>query len=365
MEYIYVLKLEKDCYYVGKTNDLARRYMQHCNGEGSRWTHLYKPEAIVTTHECKHELDEEMTTLEWMNDKGIDKVRGDCFTGITLSNEEILFINKKINNMKQQCYICNKLGHFANECPNNTKSVGGIELLTIEDLKIRKKFKWLVKNLIPESGMICMYGMPGCGKTFIGLDIGCHIAHGIPWNDMKVTEGIVYYFVAEGITGIYNRIKTWHEYHKKDIGNVKFLIIEMNKHCIHNRKFSDNFIELARKQKKKYKCKNKLIIVDTLSHALNGLQENNSTEVSLLLKEMSYINSELNTSTMLIHHSNKDASQIRGSSAILAAVDTCISVKRSGSEVYFDIVKQKDGIPIDMKFCIEASDSSCIMRKLG
>lgn len=364
MEYIYVLKLEEDHYYVGKTNDLGRRYMQHISGEGSKWTQIFKPISIITTHECNHDLDEEMTTLEWMDKKGIDMVRGDCFTNIRLSDDEKLFITKKINSMKNQCYLCNQTGHFINDCPNNTKIINGIELLTIDNLKTKKKFRWLIKNFIPENGLICMYGMPGCGKTFIALDIGLHIAHGLPWNNLKVKKGIVYYLVAEGMSGIYNRIKAWHDYYKQDIDNVHLFVIEMNKHCLHKRKFSDDFIKLAKSQEVRYGCKNKLIIIDTLSHALDGLAENSSTEVSRLLKELLYINSELNTSTMLVHHSTKKTSEIRGSSAILATLDTSISVQRYNNVIDVELDKQKDGMQYSMKFYIEMTNDSCIIKKI-
>lgn len=364
MEYIYVLKLEEEHYYVGKTNDLGRRYMQHINGDGSKWTQIYKPISIIYTKECNHELDEEMTTLEWMDKKGIDIVRGDCFTNIRLSDEEKTFINKKINNMKNQCYLCNQKGHFINNCPNNMKLKSNIELLTIDELKNSNKFKWLVKNLIPENGLVCMHGIPGCGKTFMALDIGLHITHGIKWNDMKVKKGIVYYIVAEGISGIYNRIKAWHDYHNKDINDAKLFIIEMNKHCLHKREFSDDFIKLAKAQESKYGIKNKLIIIDTLVYALDGLVENSSTDVNKLIKELLYINSVLKTTNMLIHHSNKSNNQIRGSSAILAALDTSISLKRNNTKVNLEVDKQKDGVKMNINFSIELSNDSCIIKKI-
>lgn len=364
MDYIYVLKLEDEHYYVGKTNNLGGRYLQHINGEGAKWTQIYKPLAIVHTHECKHELDEEMTTLDWMDKKGIGVVRGDCFTNIRLTDEEKTFINKKINTLKNQCYLCNQTGHFINECPQNKSAKTDIELLTIDDLKTLRKFKWLVNTFLPENALMCMYGMPGCGKTFLSLDIGLHIAHGIPWNNLKVKQGIVYYIVAEGVSGIYNRIKAWHDYHKLSMKDAYFFIIEMCKHNLTTRKFSNDFIKLARSQENKYECKTKMVIIDTLSHALNGLEENSSTEVNKLLKEFLFINTELSTSTMFIHHSNKRGGEIRGSSAILAAVDTSISVKRDDNEVDIKVEKQKDGTPQSMKFFIELSDNSCIMKKM-
>ncbi len=37
MTNIYILKLENDNYYVGKSNDVLSRYRQHLSGNGSSW----------------------------------------------------------------------------------------------------------------------------------------------------------------------------------------------------------------------------------------------------------------------------------------------------------------------------------------
>ena len=41
--YIYVLKLEQGKYYIGKTNNIKRRYMEHLQGSGASCTAKYKP----------------------------------------------------------------------------------------------------------------------------------------------------------------------------------------------------------------------------------------------------------------------------------------------------------------------------------
>ena len=361
MEYIYVLQLEDDRFYVGKTTDVGRRFIQHMSGEGAKWTQIYKPVSIVETRESKHELDEEMATLEWMDKKSVEMVRGDCFTSIRLTEEERMFITKKLNTMKNQCYLCNQQGHFANKCPRNEQYKGEIQPMSICDLRRARKFTWLIKGLIPEGSLVCMYGIPGCGKTFMALDIGLHIANGVMWNECKTASGLVFYINAEGLNGLYNRIRAWQGYHEMPMENARFFVIEMYKHCLHKRKFSEEFIKMVRSKEQEHGCGTKLIVVDTFAHALSGLEENSSSDVSLLLKEMLYINAELEASTMFVHHSNKAYHQIRGSSAILAAVDTSIQLKREHNHVELSVMKQKDGGLTNMRFIMEKTDKSCVM----
>jgi len=360
--YIYVLQLKEDKYYVGKTNNLGRRFMEHMRGEGSKWTQLYKPISIINTYENKHELDEEMYTLEWMDKKGVDMVRGSCFSSLTLTDEVTKFIQMKIASMKQKCYRCNKLGHLVENCPI-AENDSSITVLTINDLKKTKKKKWIIQNLLPCRSLICMYGNPGSGKTFITLDIGLHISHGIQWNDMKTKKGIVFYIVGEGINGIYSRIKAWHSYHNEEFTDTPFFIIEMCRYNITKREFYTNFIQMVRKKEIEYNCKTALIIIDTFAHALNGLDENDSSQVHKLFKELLFMNSELDSSTIFVHHSMKSKPSIKGSSAILATVDTSLQIKRTENKINIITDKQKDGDNITIECIIKSHDTSCIIDK--
>ena len=45
---IYILKLNNNKYYVGKTNRTVNdRYQEHLDGNGSIWTKKYKPQSII------------------------------------------------------------------------------------------------------------------------------------------------------------------------------------------------------------------------------------------------------------------------------------------------------------------------------
>ena len=48
-KYVYVIECENQCFYIGQTNDLVRRFQQHKEqGEkGSVWTSNHKPIRII------------------------------------------------------------------------------------------------------------------------------------------------------------------------------------------------------------------------------------------------------------------------------------------------------------------------------
>ena len=119
--YIYILKLRADKYYIGRTSNPNVRISKHYNEYGSAWTYKYKPvETLEVIPDCDN-FDEDKITKQYMSKFGIDNVRGGSYCQIVLSSEQVDFINKEINNVKNVCYKCGEDGHFITQCPLNTK----------------------------------------------------------------------------------------------------------------------------------------------------------------------------------------------------------------------------------------------------
>jgi len=113
---IYILLLEDNKYYVGKTNSLVVRLSDHFEGKGSVWTTKYKPLRIEKIIKDCDNFAEDKYTLKWMKKYGIENVRGGSFCRITLPKSELTVIKKMINSMRDSCYKCGKKGHFAKDC---------------------------------------------------------------------------------------------------------------------------------------------------------------------------------------------------------------------------------------------------------
>ncbi len=47
MFYTYVLLCDNGAYYKGFTNNLERRYQQHLDGQGAKYTAMHKPVKII------------------------------------------------------------------------------------------------------------------------------------------------------------------------------------------------------------------------------------------------------------------------------------------------------------------------------
>ena len=100
---IYVLRLEGGRYYIGKSDNVMKRYQQHMNGNGSAWTRKYKPISLVKT---------------------IDKVRGGSYVEVELSEFHMEALKMEIWAAKDLCTQCGRKGHFIKHCNAKTDASG-------------------------------------------------------------------------------------------------------------------------------------------------------------------------------------------------------------------------------------------------
>jgi hypothetical protein len=90
MVYIYVLKLENNKYYIGKTETPKFRIENHFSSNGSEWTKLYKPIKIIEIIPDCDNYDEDKYTKIYMDKYGINNVRGGSYVQIELNEDNFL-----------------------------------------------------------------------------------------------------------------------------------------------------------------------------------------------------------------------------------------------------------------------------------
>jgi len=121
---IYILRLEAGRFYIGKSNNVATRYLEHLNGNGSAWTRLYKPISLDRTIQKASPFDEDKYTKEYMSKYGIDKVRGGSYVQVVLSEADKRSIEKEIWGAKNACTNCGRTNHFVADCYARTNVRG-------------------------------------------------------------------------------------------------------------------------------------------------------------------------------------------------------------------------------------------------
>jgi len=115
---IYTLKLENNKFYVGKTQNMERRFNEHKLGT-CEWTRINKPISILSQVEGSA-FDEDRITKELMSEHGIDNVRGGSYVSPNLRSDQRKFLEAEIIMSNDLCLVCKQPGHFAKSCPQNT-----------------------------------------------------------------------------------------------------------------------------------------------------------------------------------------------------------------------------------------------------
>jgi len=73
---VYVLLLKNAHFYVGLTQKLKKRVLQHYTGAGAAWTRKYQPLEVLEVFPNGSFLMENKVTRDYMNRYGKDRVRG-------------------------------------------------------------------------------------------------------------------------------------------------------------------------------------------------------------------------------------------------------------------------------------------------
>jgi len=196
---------------------------------------------------------------------------------------------------------------------------------------------WLIEDVLPASGLGCIYGPPGVGKSFLCIDMVAAIARCKKWfgHATHVCNDVVY-VALEGQAGFRARIPAYEKDHGiKFPEDVKFVF--------------DNFdiTDLENPLSLGYLIKEgggaDLIIIDTLSRASLGGDENSSTHVGKIIEGAQALQILTGAMVLFVHHPGKDSTRgIRGHSMLLGALDTAIEVYKDGENIRWKLTKSKD-----------------------
>jgi len=170
MVFIYILQLELNKYYIGKTNNPDIRLDSHFNSNGSEWTRIYKPIKVYELISDCDSYDEDKFTLKYMEKEGIDNVRGGSFSQIKLSDEQIKLINQMIKGASDKCFNCGESGHFIKDCIESKiqdylKDLNN-ENIQNETIKINSIYEEIIElnRLIKLTDFICIDDFPKIKK---------------------------------------------------------------------------------------------------------------------------------------------------------------------------------------------------------
>lgn len=213
------------------------------------------------------------------------------------------------------------------------------KILSLQDLKKLPRPTFLIDNYLPSQSLSVLYGESGAGKTFVCLDMALSICTNKEWCGQSVKEGSVLFIAGEGVYGLSKRVEAW----EKEYGNARNFYLIGESIPLLDEESLDRLLYSIGSLEKQFS----LVIIDTISRALSGSDENSASEMSGFVDACSHIQKLTSATVMGIHHTGKDQSRgLRGSSVLKGAVDCSILVRRNGDDqIHLSIDKMKDSEP--------------------
>jgi KaiC/GvpD/RAD55 family RecA-like ATPase len=207
-----------------------------------------------------------------------------------------------------------------------------------DDIAVNLDTGGTIDGLVPRTGLVVLYGESGCGKTFVAVDLACHVAAGLPWRGMEVEQGVAIYIAAEAPESLKRRVWAWKQHH--GIEHLPLLVVQSTVDLLKGD--TDALVELI-KQVTRERGRVALVVIDTLARSMTG-NENSPEDMGSYVAACARIREAGDTLTMVVHHCGKDLARgARGHSSLRAATDVELEVSKgedgSGSVV---VTKARD-----------------------
>lgn len=197
---------------------------------------------------------------------------------------------------------------------------------------------WMLGGTLAEATLAMVYGPWGTYKSFVAVDVSLSVALGRPWAGHAALRPYnVVYAAGEGVHGLKLRTHAWAQHNNVERVDNFHLVPAMPLFGQ-----ADDLKDFAAALEP---LKPELIVVDTVAHAMAGLDENSAKDAGIFVARCIELRNAFNATVLLIHHSGKDEGKgTRGSTAFPGAVDTLFRVsKPRDREALVTMEKQKDG----------------------
>lgn len=237
------------------------------------------------------------------------------------------------------------------------------KFITMDELEALPPPKWLIPGVLTEGSLAAIYGAPESGKSFLAVDMSMAVAGGMSWHGRTVERGAVLYIAAEGAPGLGKRVRAWKVEHRAQGREFSFWL---DRDELNLAAEKDGGVRAFVREVVEALGPLKLVIIDTLNQTAAGADENSAKDMGRYISSMKRLRDETGATVVVVHHSGKDLSKgMRGSTALLGAMDTTIEVERStdGRSLVAAVKKQKDAErEVPMRFNLEKVAESLVLR---
>src|SRR5690349_3684239 len=226
----------------------------------------------------------------------------------------------------------------AEKAPDGALQERRLATVWADEIRLELDRPGLVDGLLSTTAMTVLYGESGAGKTFVALDVACHVAAGMSWRGLDVEQGVVVYVAAESPESVQRRVWAWKRHH--DVERLPLVIITATVDLLNGS--TDKLIALLAEVREQ-RGPIKLVVVDTLARAMTG-NENAPDDMGRFVAACGRIREACEGHILIVHHCGKDVAKgARGHSSLRAATDVEMEVTKAEGCRCLTVRKNRDG----------------------
>ena len=200
---------------------------------------------------------------------------------------------------------------------------------------------YLVDEFVEAECLAMIFGDPGCGKSFLAVDLALSVATCTGFHGRKPLTGPVVYLAGEGHNGLMRRIEAWSKEQQVDVKDSPLFLSQSAAQFLDDVlvREVDNAIEGV---KEKFGSP-VLIIVDTVARSFGGGDENSTADMNKFVAALDQFRERYACTILLVHHTgHTDKKRARGNMALKGALDAEYRVEKKGDGVVVECTKMKD-----------------------
>jgi hypothetical protein len=182
-----------------------------------------------------------------------------------------------------------------------------------------KERNYLIKGLLPRSGIVVVWGPPKSGKSFWCMDVFLHGALAWEYRERKVQQASVVYVALEGRNGIPARVEAFKIRH--EVSEAPFYLVTHPMNLVVD---ADALIASIKMQG----INPGAVCLDTLNRSLVG-SESKDEDMSAYIAAAGKIEEAFGCLVVIVHHCGVDATRPRGHTSLTGAVEAQIAIKKS------------------------------------
>lgn len=205
-----------------------------------------------------------------------------------------------------------------------------------------RRRKLIIDGLVGRGELGVIYGPPGGGKSALLVDLLAHIAVDRPWHGRAVWSGPSLLIAAERRDLSERRLLALADRLECPVPDLPVAIMGGRLDLAVDRDAVDRVVATAAAVEDRAGSALQIIAVDTMSRAAPSLDENDTRAMALFVDRLSQIAARTGAAVVLVSHETKATGSLRGSSALLGAVDVAMRVS-GGDRRVAEVTKANDG----------------------